>query len=340
MKRRLIPTAAALGAAAVAVTLTASMQAAPVSSPPVADLATTAQVADAGTATERPAERPPSDTQALAGRSVLLLGDSLAAGEGGGKYLTGTDELYQRCHRSAAGLFAGTGAEVTNLGCSRATTENLVAPQQHPEYNLRAEPGQLLAAGRGRAADWIVVFVGGNNIRFADIFNRCVLSEDDCTADSAFTRQALLGAESVQSTLSRSYGEVAAALGGQVLVPAYPQLFGTSDGDCGRVSPAEAAFARELISALNLSIRKGVEAAASTHANVRFIPDTEDALSGHGACDPEPFVHTVLPTSLISAAQEHGAGQELLHPTAAGYSRLTQAITRWLAKPAASTPAP
>lgn len=339
MKRRLIPTAAALGAAAVAVTLTAFMQAGPAGVPAPADLATTAQMADAGTAFDRPAEAPPSDAQALAGRSVLLLGDSFAAGEGGGKYLTGTDELYQRCHRSAAGLFAGTGAEVTNLGCSRATTENLLGPQQHPEYNVRAEPGQLLAAARGRTTDLTVVFVGGNNIRFADIFNRCVLSEDDCTSDSAFTKRALLAAESIQPTLSRSYREVAAALGGQVLVPAYPQLFGTSSGECGRISPAEAAFARELISALNLSISKGVEAAASTQPDVRFIPDTEGALSGHGACDPEPFVHSVLPTSLIHAAQEHGAGQELLHPTAAGYGKLTEAITRWLAKPVASTPA-
>lgn len=281
----------------------------------------------------------------LAGQTVLLLGDSLAAGEGAGSYLTGSAEPHQRCHRSATALFSGTGADVTNVGCSRAVIRNLLDPQQHPDYNARAEPGQLAAGAAalaGRTADITVVVVGGNDIDFAEIFNMCVLSDEDCSADAEFTAKAIRAAEDLSGRLGGAYRDVASAAGGKtVLVPAYPQLFSESGLECGRISSTEAAFARELTAALNRSVRQGAQQAAAVFPGVRFVPDTEAALSGHGACDPDPFVHTVLPTSLIGAVQTPGAAQELLHPTAAGYGKLTEAISRWLAdNPSVTNPAP
>ena len=268
---------------------------------------------------------------AFAGLKVLLLGDSLAAGEGGRSYLNGTDQPHQRCHRSAAGWFAGTAADVTNLGCSRATTWHLTSAQMDPAYNARPEAAQLEAAS-GENPDITLVMVGGNDIRFAEIFNECVLSEQDCTANPEFTVQALRAAEALPRTLTGAYRTVAAGTGnGAVLVPAYPQLFTGTAADCGRISPAEAAFATELTGTLNRSIRTAAEQAAAGGAAVQFVPDTEHALSGHGACDPDPYVHTVLPTALIDAAQEESAAQELLHPTSAGYSKLTEALAQWLA---------
>ena len=286
----------------------------------------------------------PSPT-ALAGQTVLLLGDSLAAGEGAGSYLTGTDEPHQRCHRSATALFSGTGADVINVGCSRAIIRNLAAPQQHSEYNARAEPAQLAAGAAalaGRTADITVVMVGGNDIRFAEIFNMCVLSDEDCSANSLFTAQAIQAAEGLSARLGGVYRDVAAAADGKtVLVPAYPQLFSESGPECGRISSAEAAFARGLTAGLNRAIRQAAQEAAAAFPGVRFVPDTVAALSGHGACDPDPFVHSVLPTSLIGAVQAPGAAQELLHPTAAGYGKLTEAISRWLAvNPSVTNPAP
>jgi lysophospholipase L1-like esterase len=269
------------------------------------------------------------------------MGDSLAAGEGGGNYLTGSDAERQRCHRSAAAWFAETAAEVTNVACSRATSQNLTVPQQDPQYNLRAEPAQL-AATAGRAADITMVMVGGNDIRFAEIFNQCVLAENDCSSDPAFAARALRAAEALPATLARAYRAVAARTDGKaVLVPAYPQFFSESAAECGRISTAEAGLARELTAALNRSARQGAEDAAGTYPGVHFVADTEGALTGHGACDADPFVHTVLPTALIGAVQDPAAAQELLHPTAAGYGKLTEVLTRWLAKhPSVITSAP
>jgi lysophospholipase L1-like esterase len=267
----------------------------------------------------------------LAGVKITLLGDSLAAGEGGGNYFTGTNEPHQRCHRSAAGWFAETAADVTNAACSRAIVRNLDSPQQHPEYNARAESPQLDAVG-GDPADIALVMLGGNDIRFAEVFNQCVLSDADCTSDPAFTAAALRSAQTVSGELAGAYRRVASQTAVRtVLVPAYPQLFGEDSRDCGRISPAEATFARELTAALNVSARGGAEAAAATHPGIHFVPVTEDALAGHGACDQQPYVHTVLPAALVEAAQQHSAAQELLHPTAAGYGKLTEALTSWLA---------
>jgi lysophospholipase L1-like esterase len=276
----------------------------------------------------------PSDVQqaphVLDGATVTLLGDSLAAGEGGGSYFTGTDEPHQRCHRSAGGWFSETAAEVTNAACSRAIIRDLNSPQQHPEYNARAESPQLDAVA-GNPAGFTLVMLGGNDIRFAEIFNECVLSDAECTADPAFTAAALRSAEAVSGDLAEAYRRVASKSGGTVLIPAYPQLFGADDGACGRISPAEAAFARELTAALNNAARRAAEDASAAHPAIHFVPATEHALEGHGACDQQPYVHTVLPTALIGAAQQHSAAQELLHPTAAGYGRLTEALTSWLA---------
>jgi lysophospholipase L1-like esterase len=307
---------------------------------PSADAPTAAGTTTA-TATSPAAPKPTADPEAFAGLKILLLGDSLAAGEGGGNYVNGTDEPRQRCHRSAAGWFALTAADITNRGCSRAIIRHLMTPQSDQQYNARPEPAQLDGVA-GQAQDLTVVMLGGNDLRFAEIFNQCVLSDDDCTSDSQFTARAFRSASSLPNALADAYRTVADHVGPRaVLVPAYPQLFGDATGDCGRISPAEAKFARDLIAVLNRSIRAAAESAGESHPSIRFVPDTEAALSGHGACDPEPYVHTVLPTALIGAVQEESAAQELLHPNAAGYARLTGVLAGWLAKnPSAPTIAP
>lgn len=327
MKKRPATVAAAILAAATVAALTAlGFVAGPESPAPPGPAAAAATAGAAAT----PAQ-PTPDPEAFSGVTVLLLGDSLAAGDGAGTYLNGTDEPRQRCHRSASGWFAGTAAEVTNLGCSRAIIRHLTATQADPEYNARPEAAQLDAAS-GLLPDVTLVMLGGNDIGFARIFNQCVLSDADCTADPEFTALARGSAAALPDALAGAYRRVADHVGGTaVLVPAYPQLFGEDTAECGRISAAEAKFATGLITALNDSVRAGAEKAAKTHPAVRFVPATEAALSGHGACDPDPYVHTVLPTALIGAYQEPSAAQELLHPNAAGYGSLTEALAGWLA---------
>ncbi|MBD1541880.1 SGNH/GDSL hydrolase family protein [Arthrobacter sp. IA7] len=276
------------------------------------------------------ADSPAPSHASAAGRSVVLLGDSLAAGEGAGAYLTGTDVPGRRCHRSSAALFSGTGAVVTNAACSRAIAAHLTAPQEDEVYNVQPEPPQLSVLGT-EVADITVIMVGGNDIRFAEIFNECVLAEADCTSAPGFVSRALAAAKALPGKLAEAYRQVASASPGSVvLVPAYPQLLGNETSGCGRISSSEAVFARNLTVALNSSIREAARSASAGGRTVHFIPDTAGSLAGHGACDPQPFVHTVRPTALMGTAQNPGKAQELLHPTATGYRDLTKALTQWL----------
>lgn len=342
MTKRPAPVAVAVLAAATVAALTGLGLIAARDSPNTGITPDIVTVSGTPSATDQAQDRQPAKAPDLfAGVSVLLLGDSLAAGEGGGQYLTGTDEPHQRCHRSAAGWFAGTAAKITNLACSRAIIGSLTAPQSHPDHNARPEPPQLHAAA-GRPRTLTLVMLGGNDIGFAAIFNQCVLADADCAWDPAFTGGAIRSAGQLSASLSEAYRTVADHVGGStVLVPAYPQLFGAATADCGRISPAEADFGKELTAALNRSVREGAEDAAQTYPAIHFVPTTETALAGHGACDPDPYVHTVLPTALLGAVQAPSAAQELLHPTAAGYGRLTEALRGWLAdNPAIVTTTP
>ena len=305
MKRAAVPAAAALLAAAAATGLIGAGAVGPDNRP------------------EPPPPAAPASQAApvLAGTTILLLGDSLAAGEGAGAYLTGTDQPGHLCHRSGEGLFAGTGAEVINVACSRARTEDLTSGQYDFVYNNPAEAPQLVAAA-GPKPDATVVFLGANDIGFADIFNRCVLDSADCTSDTRFTGQAKERATEVRGDLERAYKEIGATVGGRILVPAYPQMF-TTKGSCGQLSAAESAFAEQLTLTLNQSIRQAAEAASHQYPGVQFVPSTEAAFAGRGACDTDPLVHTVRSTTLLSVAQQQLEGQELLHPSAEGYRALT-----------------
>lgn len=320
MNRQLTATAAAMIAAAVAViTVTGLTEGVGRGPQPAVSLVFPVQTSSA---TPGPADLPMW--------TVLLLGDSLAAGEGAGSYLTGTDVPGRRCHRSSAALFSGTGVVVRNAACSRARAIHLTAPQEDEVYNVHPEPPQLSAFAPG-SVDVIVVMVGGNDIRFTEIFNQCVLEETDCTSTPGFISRALDAAKDLPPKLAGTYSGVASAAPGSiVVVPAYPQLLGNETSGCGRISSSEAVFARNLTAALNNSIREAAASASGGDRNVHFVPDTAESLAGHGACDPQPFVHTVRPTALIGAAQDPGKAQELLHPTATGYRHLTQALTRWL----------
>ena len=101
------------------------------------------------------------------------------------------------------------------------------------------------------------------------------------------------------------------------------------DGGCGRLSTAEQRFGRQLINDLNAVIRSAVDTSALP--NVYYVDAVEQALSGHGACSPEPFVHAADVSGLLQAADSPTANQELLHPTRAGYRAMTAELVRWAA---------
>ncbi|MDK1328303.1 SGNH/GDSL hydrolase family protein [Arthrobacter sp. zg-Y1143] len=273
----------------------------------------------------------------LAGRSgdagrLVLLGDSFAAGEGAGDYRPAVPGYRDSCHRSlhpvGTDLFAPE--NITNIACSRATTGHLEALQQlvtgDSGRDAESVPAQLEQL---QAADptLVLLSVGGNDLDFAGLLQACLLEAQSCSENPQLREDAAEQLAGLQPALAEAYSRTAAAVTVPVLVLPYPQLFDAPQDGCGRLDPGEQAFARQLITDLNATIRSAV--VASPAANIFYVDAVEGALTGHGACSRDPYVHTANVSGLLEAAGSRAADQELLHPTRDGYRAMTRELIRW-----------
>ncbi|WP_171042448.1 GDSL-type esterase/lipase family protein [Sinomonas gamaensis] len=228
---------------------------------------------------------------------------------------------------------------MADFACSRAVTASIAGPQGDELYNDPPEPPQIDRI-RAFSPDIVILWIGGNDIGFADLRNQCVLSAEDCTADRVRTERALSEARALEPRLKALYESIVTGSRASLYVPAYPQIFDQpSGGDCGSLASDEAAFGAELIETVDNAIRKAAADAAVDGYRVKFVASTQEAFAGHGACQPDPLVHTVTFGGLLEAERHVAGGQELLHPTEAGYEALTSEVSSAIAK-SLSTPNP
>ena len=263
---------------------------------------------------------------------LAILGDSFASGEGAGGYRPAGEARKDSCHRSryavASELFATE--NIANLACSRATTGHLAAPQQLAAVDPGSDPGAVppqLDQLQGVDPTLVMMSLGGNNLDFAGILQACLLDTVPCTDDPQLVLEATAQLSLLQPDLEAAYSSVADAVAAPVLVLPYPQLFDVPAGGCGRLSPTEQEFARQLVGELNAVIRSAVEGVEQ--ANVYYVDAVEESLAGHGACSDDPYLHAANVSGLLQAADSATANQELLHPTREGYRAMTAAIINW-----------
>lgn len=265
-----------------------------------------------------------------AGAVLVLAGDSIASGEGGRAYQTGTDLPRNRCHRSAYGLGRDLfGPEnVVNVACSRATIEDFYTSHQADEW-AENPPAPQLDQIADAGADVTLVLVGANDIGFPNLLNKCVLELTDCSQDTQLATETTEHIQSLGTALDKLYAAVRGVATGQVWIPAYPQLLNGTE-DCGRLTVAERAFGSSVIEELNRQIEHSVDTVNQSLAvadRLVFIAGTATALSGHGACSSAPWVHSVGSTDLLSALSNQSRAQEILHPTKYGYEALTKSFS-------------
>lgn len=291
--------------------------------------------ADAGSAGSLDAGNQIPDAAALAawgleeGAVLALAGDSIAAGEGGRNYLAGTDRPEERCHRSANGLgpsLFGV-ANVVNVACSRSKIADFYDAPAESDWT-RNPPDAQLAQLRAADPDVALVIVGANDIGFPHLLDQCVLVQPDCSLDEGLAAGTQERIASLGAALEVLYRDVRGAVAGQIWIPAYPDLL-NGTGDCGRITGSERLFGGSVVAALNVQIQQAVERVNDKipeQERLTFIAGTATALDGHGVCSPDPWVHSVGTTGLLEAAGNQSRAQELLHPTAVGYSSLTRAL--------------
>lgn len=264
---------------------------------------------------------------------VVLLGDSFASGEGAGSYEPVNGVAESLCHRSSEALVLagepdpGNRLVVHNFACSHARISALETAQQMGGHRPGGIPAQLEQMA-GVRPDLVLLYIGGNDLGFADLLQACVAAADPCGEDSGLAKSTEEKLLHLGPALAETYRTVGTAARSPVLVLPYPRMFEARAADCGRLTAAEQAFGLKVTDNLNAVLEQSVQAAGLP--GVRYVDALEDSFAGRGACSSDPLVKTARIGPLLGAVTSVSASQEILHPTSDGYRVLTEDLIQWL----------
>ncbi|WP_353829214.1 SGNH/GDSL hydrolase family protein [Agromyces sp. SYSU T0242] len=221
------------------------------------------------------------------------VGDSFAAGAGGGSYL---DTTCDRSSKSYPMLLDGDADKslVAFPACSGADTSDVIAQ----------------AAAVPATAKLITVTVGGNDVGFADVMQDCfVLRNTSCQASIDAGAAIAASPGFTQSIVSVVETLRAQAPGATVIVTGYPLLFWENSSG---VNP-KYAYADE-VNDETVVLNDVIQAAAESSGAV-FV-DVEDDFAGHGIGSSSPWITDYVLLNFTSA----------FHPNPSGYVAYAAAI--------------
>jgi lysophospholipase L1-like esterase len=233
----------------------------------------------------------------------VALGDSYAAGQGGGDYLND-------CLQSPNGYPYLLDAEKrihlrTNAACTGAETSEVVSTQ-------------LSALNRGTRL--VTLTVGAADLNLSGVLAACTAPVPTHCQPAIEQALALLsvscggGSEQLWSRLTDLYAQVAdAAPNALIVVTGYPYLFeppAEGDPNANIINAVNSATA-----ALTCTIQKAVADAQAAGLNIVYVDVTEE-FTGHGiGGSGVPFINAP------------GTGIGAFHPTIAGYVAYAEAIS-------------
>jgi len=295
----------------------------------------------------------------------LALGDSYTSGEGAFDYILGTDTDDNGCHLSfrsypmllTKDLFGSIGGH--SVACSGAVINDVGSTNDNYFGQVRNVPSitqlkQINAAFLGTIFSEykpgyiaqqrfvgqyqptvLTVSVGGNDIGFGDIIQRCVepkLSphKSDSVCFNTYEDR-LEVTDLIDRTVNKFIGLykqlAAASPGSKIFVVGYPQTV-YKDGNCAvnvHLSKSELEFTVMLTDYLNASV-----SAAAAKAGASYV-DISDALNGHRLCEAASYNIAV---NGLTAGKDGAVlgikvfGKESYHPNALGHELIEQAILK------------
>lgn len=293
----------------------------------------------------------------------LGLGDSFTSGEGAFDYTAGTDSENNRCHLSALSypkllskdIFGAMGGH--SVACSGAVIKDVGSTASNyrgqvrdiADYSTLSNSESSLLSSvyvnylPGYIAQQhfveryqpkvITVSVGGNDIGFGDILERCVTphfsrhtSDQICynTYEDRLEEQRLID-RTVPRWTALYKQLVATAPSTRLYVIGYPSI-AADNGNCSLntwLSKSELEFSEEIIAYLNKSI-----AQAAKNAGAQYV-DISQALYGHRLCEARGYAVAV---NGLTAGRDAGffgikvLGSESYHPNALGHNLIEQMI--------------
>lgn len=297
---------------------------------------------------------------------IVGLGDSMGSGEGNPDQVAPAPRWQsKRCDRSARSFEALAATDIeeadrrtsvtfVHLACSGAgITAGLLGPYEGINFSDRAPlAAQLSAAKRlagRREIDAVVISIGVNEARFADVVKFCLLQEDCANQEyeGGQTLAVWLGGrmaalEDPDPTHPYAldlYQQLADALARagvpkeHVYIPQYPNLLTDRNGDrCEYlvdVFPGESgtgAITRDEVDFLSSSFLTPLNAAVAKAAEDhgwRLIGGVEKAFRGHGYCAGDARWIRTLEDSLVF----QGDGNGTLHPNLEGHYQIANLLT-------------
>ncbi|MFC0544406.1 SGNH/GDSL hydrolase family protein [Kutzneria chonburiensis] len=199
---------------------------------------------------------------AAAQPGYVALGDSYASGVGTRAYI---DDACKRSSYAYAELLAGRlGLALNFQACSGAKTSDVLSKQV----------GALSAS-----TNFVTVSVGGNDIGFSSVIEKCALPFYDCTGD--INKAVGLISSTLTGALDNVYTQIHnRAPNAKVVVVGYPRLFnGVACNALARISPTE----EGQINAAADKLDTAIGGRASAHG-FTFL-DPRSAFTGHAVCD-------------------------------------------------------
>lgn len=217
--------------------------------------------------------------------AYVALGDSFAAGQGGGSYLD--TSCYRSSNSYPKRLDALRTLKLTAFpACSGASTVETLASQV-----------PAIPAGTQR----VTLTVGGNDVGFASVMQNCFVfvSTATCEANLA-TAEAMVNDGTMYDRIESVLQAIRAKVGTQakIVVVGYPKLFHL---------PSSYAYASRVNTDTG-ALNDVAEAAAA--ANGAVFVDVETAFTGHGIGSSSPWINAFSIFNTTAA----------FHPNSTGYA--------------------
>ena len=225
--------------------------------------------------------------------TYVALGDSYAAGQGGGPWL-------DPCHHTDGGytdvLDARRGIDlVREPSCAAATTVDVLARQ------IRA---------LNRRVELVTVTIGGNDANFLGVAGACLPAPEsaECGVQLA-TATRILTTPGLFHSLRKTFARIAAAAPrARIVVTGYPMLFSgaAAAGGLGKTFNDSTVILNATIAAAAYSVK------AHNRADIAYV----GAFSGHGVGSADPWIVGVEDPA------------NALHPNVLGYKAYAKLIAR------------
>lgn len=237
----------------------------------------------------------------------VALGDSVSSGYGNATQANGA------CARMKEGHPFVTrdklGFEMTNVSCAGATVKKGIMGTQIRGYNVVSPQIDNLKAAT--VPGLITLTIGGNDVEFSTIYEKCHTATCGTDADTASYESALLAA---QANIKTVYDKIQSLYGDNApltIAIAYPTIFPNNLYDCpslNGISSSELAWLRDVFM---VRLNQTIASAAADYPFVHYVQ--VDSYVGHEVCTGD---------SWFFGTETNG----YLHPTARGQQVISDKV--------------